>query len=194
MRTFPLNSHPGHFSRVRQSKNFLISRTPCVSCRNNRIFSLRIVNSFLRLFFHTFRPRPHVSGYFWKRRFLCPLSKKNASLIFRPNWGPKGPKKIFGDRPPPYLRVWMTAPPPPLIRRSESTTEDLFIWARLTGLARLPGWILPWVHMRNFSPVSEMRKGQRSWVRVLAPNLGNKANIAKHKNFNLRAYLSIGNS
>ena len=42
-----------------------------------------------------------------------------------------------------------------------------------------------WVHMRNFSPVSEMRKGQRSWVRVLAPNLGNKANIAKHKNFNL---------
>ena len=26
------------------------------------------------------------------------------------------------------------------------------------------------------------------------PNLGNKANIAKHKNFNLRAYLSIGNS
>ena len=49
-------------------------------------------------------------------------------------------------------------------------------------------------YMRNFSPVSEMRKGQRSWVRVLAPNLGNKANIAKHKNFNFRAYLSIGNS
>ena len=73
-------------------------------------------------------------------------------------------------------------------------TKGLFIWARLTGLARLPGWILPWVHMRNFSPVSEMRKGQRSWVRVLAPNLGNKANIAKHKNFNFRAYLSIGNS
>ena len=144
MRTFPLNSHPGHFSRVRQSKNFLISRTPCVSCRNNRIFSLRIVNSFLRLFFHTFRPRPHVSGYFWKRRFLCPLSKKNAFLIFRPNWGPKGPNKIFGDPPPPPSLIW----------RSESTTEGLFIWARLTGLARLPGWILP-----------EMRKGQSSWGR-----------------------------
>ena len=28
--------------------------------------------------------------------------------------------------------------------------------------------------MRNFSP-SEMIKGQRSWVRVLEPNLGNKA-------------------
>ena len=73
-------------------------------------------------------------------------------------------------------------------------SRGLFIWAWLTGLARLPGWILPWVHMRNFSPVSEMRKGQRSWGRVLAPNSGNKANIAKHKNFNFRAYLSIGNS
>ena len=35
--------------------------------------------------------------------------------------------------------------------------------------------------MRNFSPVSEIRKGQRSWVRVLAPNLGNKANIRNTK-------------
>ena len=73
-------------------------------------------------------------------------------------------------------------------------SQGLFIWARLTGLARLPGWILLWVHMRNFSPVSEMRKGQRSWERVLAPNSGNKANMAKHKNFNFRAYLTIGNS
>ena len=28
-------------------------------------------------------------------------------LIIRPNWGPRGQKKFcFGDRPPPYLRVW----------------------------------------------------------------------------------------
>ena len=67
----------------------------------------------------------------------------------------------------------------------------LFIWARLTGLARLPGCISPWVHMRNFSPVSEMRKGQRSWVRVLAPNLGNKANIEKHKIFYFRASVTL---
>ena len=45
-----------------------------------------------------------------------------------------------------------------------------------------------------FSPVSEMRKGQRSWGRFLAPNSGNKTNIAKHKHFSFRAYLSIGNS
>ena len=45
-----------------------------------------------------------------------------------------------------------------------------------------------------FSPVSEMRKGQRSWGRFLAPNSGNKTNVAKHKHFSFRAYLSIGNS
>ena len=31
-------------------------------------------------------------------------------LSVRPNWGPKGRKKCFGDCPPTYLRVWM--PPP----------------------------------------------------------------------------------
>ena len=46
----------------------------------------------------------------------------------------------------------------------------------------------------GFRDEKRQEKGQRSWVRVLAPNLGNKANIAKHKNFNFRAYLSIGNS
>ena len=34
-----------------------------------------------------------------------------APLIFRPNLTPKGPKKVFWS-PPPYLRVWMTPPPP----------------------------------------------------------------------------------
>ena len=45
----------------------------------------------------------------------------NPPLIFRPNGGPNGrnflflggrAKFCFWDRPPPYLRVWMTAPPP----------------------------------------------------------------------------------
>ena len=75
--------------------------------------------------------------------------------------------------------------------RAGSVSEGLFIWARLTGLARLPGWISPWVHMRNFSPVSEMRKGQRSWVRVLAPNLGNKANKEKLNFFYFRASVTL---
>ena len=71
------------------------------------------------------------------------------------------------------------------------TAKGLFTWARLTGLARLPGWILPWVHMRNFSAVSEMKKGQRSWGRVLAPNLGNKANLEKQKFFYFRASVTL---
>ena len=70
-------------------------------------------------------------------------------------------------------------------------SKGLFIWARLTGLTRLPGWISPWVHMRNFSPVSEMKKGQRSWWRVLAPNSGNKANMEKHKIFYFRASVTL---
>ena len=41
-------------------------------------------------------------------------------LIFRPNWGPKGQKKIWD--PLPYLRVWMTGPP--LISRSGSGNES----------------------------------------------------------------------
>ena len=49
-----------------------------------------------------------------------------APLIFRPKWGPKGRKKFFWDRPP-YLRVWMTAPP--LIWRSGSATGFLYSYA-----------------------------------------------------------------
>ena len=64
----------------------------------------------------------------------------------------------------------------------------------IDGAVSVTGMNFALCSYENFSPVSEMRKGQRSWVRVLAPNLGNKANIAKHKNFNFRAYLSIGNS
>ena len=45
-------------------------------------------------------------------------------FIFRPNWGPK---KLFGDRPPPYLRVWMTAPPPPPFPLSEGLYSSFSI-------------------------------------------------------------------
>ena len=59
--------------------------------------------------------------------------------------------------------------------------------------ARLPGRISSWVHMRNFRPISEMRKGQRSWGRVLVPNSRNQVNMAKHKHFNFRADHNFGN-
>ena len=39
-----------------------------------------------------------------------------------------------------------------------------------------------------------MRKGQKSWERVLAPNSRNKANMARNKSYNIRANQSFGNS
>ena len=68
------------------------------------------------------------------------------------------------------------------IQNFPSLLEGLFTRTQLTGLARLLGQTSPWVHMGNFSPVSEVREGQRCWGRVLALNSKNKANKAKHKN------------
>ena len=46
-------------------------------------------------------------------------------LIFRPKWGPKGRKNYFWDRAPPYQRVWMTVPPPPVPPLSEGLNPPL---------------------------------------------------------------------
>ena len=49
-------------------------------------------------------------------------ARPGALLIFRPNWGPKGKKKFFGDCPPPPTikgSGWLGAP---LISRSRSGT------------------------------------------------------------------------
>ena len=41
-------------------------------------------------------------------------SEGPAPLFFSIKMRPEGPKKIFFETgPPPYLTVWMTAPPPP---------------------------------------------------------------------------------
>ena len=50
------------------------------------------------------------------------------------------------------------------------------------------------IYMRNFSPVSEMRESQRSWERVLAPNLRNKANsrLSQHRQNFQPAYWDLG--
>ena len=55
---------------------------------------------------------------------------------------------------------------------------------------RLPGPVSPWVHMRHFSPVSEMR-GRR---RVVARNSGNKNKHGETQSYNFRTYYSFGNS
>ena len=40
--------------------------------------------------------------------------RNDSEKKWRPNWGPKGRKKIFWRTSLPYLRILMTAPPPPL--------------------------------------------------------------------------------
>ena len=64
--------------------------------------------------------------------------------------------------------------------------RGLFTWARLTGMTRLLGPISPWVHMKNFSPVSDMRKGRIS--------LRQTSKHSETQNHNFRAYHSFGNS
>ena len=58
---------------------------------------------------------------------------------------------------------------------------------------RLPGPILPWVHMRNFSPVSEMKKGRK----ILGASSGAKfEKQSKHgetQSYNVRANHSFVN-
>ena len=39
-------------------------------------------------------------------------SRRGAPSYFYTKLRPEGQKKFFGDRPPPYLRVWMTGPHP----------------------------------------------------------------------------------
>ena len=43
-----------------------------------------------------------------------PPPQPSSPLIFRPNRGPKSRKDCFWRPRSPYLRVWMTSPPPPL--------------------------------------------------------------------------------
>ena len=78
--------------------------------------------------------------------------------------------------------------PDPIVRASSHESE----WA---------GWPdyrdqfrLNWIHMTgNFSPVSEMRKGRISLLRVLTRNAKKKANLAK-KNPDLCAHHSVENT
>ena len=60
---------------------------------------------------------------------------EGAPLIFRPNWGPKGRKKNFWRPSPAYLRVWMTAAPPPI--------SYLKVWIRYW-------YSLPWESIQQF--------------------------------------------
>ena len=97
-------------------------------------------------------------------------------LSVRPNWGPKGRKKCFGDCPPTYLRVWM---PPPLISWSGCGTE---IGPVVTMSLHCVGTFLAtfvnntclfgsnsWLHVTDAGYVCKsVRDGQIATVRQLA--------------------------
>ena len=62
------------------------------------------------------------------------------------------------------------------------------------GWPGLPGPISPWVQVRNFSPVSEMRTGQISSRRFLARNAKKQTCRSTKISHNFRASHSFGNS
>ena len=62
--------------------------------------------------------------------------------FFRPNWGAKGWKNFFWYQAPPFVRVWMTAPPPlsegldlPLVFTENAKKDSANIQ---------PSWPYPW--------------------------------------------------
>ena len=98
-------------------------------------------------------------------------------------------KKIIQTRQIPYLTLWELQP---LFTSSlynnkpidgSERTKSLFKWAQLTILVRWRDQFRLGSLRENFSPVSEMRKGDEFW-RVIRRN---KAKMAKHK-----VYHSLG--
>ena len=77
-----------------------------------------------------------------------------SPLIFKPNWGPKGRKKFFDTipPPPPYLRVWMTAPH--LIWRSGSAIA-VFLPSQC--------WYTRFGELTAINKIGRTRRWARSW-------------------------------
>ena len=70
-------------------------------------------------------------------------------LIFSPNWGPKGLKKILETSPPPPLSKSLDDHPSPPISRSESGTEQ--------GSQKCQTWRI--LHQKFWDDSSEVREG-----------------------------------
>ena len=62
-----------------------------------------------------------------------------ALPYFKTKLRPEGPKKFFGDRAPPYLRVWVTAsPPPPLSQGLDPALFFIYNFGQKRFPFRLP--------------------------------------------------------
>ena len=125
--------------------------------------------------------------------------------IFRPNWGPKGQKTFFLETAPPFLRIWMTAPPPlsqgldPVIQHHSPGPDPykLTMWeiGRLRNICRERNrWCLkPGFHMSGKSQTIRgftFCRPSQIWpiYRIIAqilPILNLKGNGKCAKNWNL---------
>ena len=98
-------------------------------------------------------------------------------LILNPNWGPKGRINFFGDRPPPfskglndraplppYLRVWLTGPPSPLISGSGWPGPPPPLSQGLNDRAPLPPYLGVWMT----GPPSPLISGSGSGTDLVA--------------------------
>ena len=71
-------------------------------------------------------------GFQWRIQERGPGAQ--SPLIFRPNWGPKGRKKVLRDRSPPIFRVRMTVLLPSYWK----------VWIRYCIPSRTVGWFVYW--------------------------------------------------
>ena len=108
-----MNSHPGLFSRVRQSKHFLMSR-PCVSCPNNRIFFLTNCKLFLVVVFSHFQASSTRIRIFLKKGDFFVHCRKKTLPLFLDQTEARRAQKTFGDRAPLLISGsgWLPPPPP----------------------------------------------------------------------------------
>ena len=139
-----MNSHPGLFSRVRQSKHFLMSR-PCVSCPNNRIFFLTNCKLFLVVVFSHFQASSTRIRIFLKKGDFFVHCRKKTLPLFLDQTEARRAQKTFGDRAPLLISGsgWLPPPPPPLIWRSKSTTELAKHGGKLVSFSNEYVWAWP---------------------------------------------------
>ena len=125
-------------SAIEQNKQKCLFHFPVLEKRPYFPYSLTLIR-----FAFYFGTTPLIAN------LLSGGSRRGAppSLIFRPNWGPKGRKKCFWDRPP-YLRVWTPALPSPPLSEGLNPTLLLILlkdsYPKKTLSSDTTLWNCPW--------------------------------------------------
>ena len=98
-------------------------------------------------------------------------------------------KSFFGDRSPPYLRVWMTGLPPPLISRSGSGTE----FGPYTTTSSF-GYFFRKVCRWHWNSRRWRRWKEKSWIRIRVSEGRRKRRIGQQKKWSFRQINSSNNN